>query len=29
MILRNYKGRHKSVGKQQVHSGFLLSEVKN
>ncbi|MEK6896580.1 MAG: ATP-dependent helicase [Nanoarchaeota archaeon] len=28
MILRNYKGRHKSVGKQQVHSGFLLSEVK-
>ena len=28
MILRNYKGRTKSVGKQQVHSGFLLSEVK-
>ncbi len=27
MILRNYKGRIKSVGKQQVHSGFLLSEV--
>lgn len=28
MILRNYKGREKSVGKQQVHSGFLLSAVK-
>jgi ATP-dependent Lhr-like helicase len=28
MILRSYKGRSKSVGKQQVHSGFLLSEVK-
>jgi len=28
MILRNYKGRSKSVGKQQVHSGFLLSEVR-
>lgn len=28
MILRSYKGRTKSVGKQQVHSGFLLSEVK-
>ena len=28
MILRNYKGRVKSVGKQQVHSGFLLAEVK-
>src|SRR3989344_1471701 len=28
MILRNYKGRVKSVGKQQVHSGFLLAAVK-
>lgn len=28
MILRSYKGRSKSVGKQQMHSGFLLSEVK-
>ncbi len=28
MILRNYKGREKSVGKQHVHSGFLLSAVK-
>ncbi len=28
MILRNYKGREKSVGKQQVHSGFLLFAVK-
>lgn len=28
MILRNYKGRSKSVGKQQVHSGFLLAEVR-
>ena len=28
MILRNYKGREKSVGRQQVHSGFLLSAVK-
>ena len=28
MILRNYKGREKSVGKQQVHSGFLLNAVK-
>lgn len=28
MILRNYKGREKSVGKQQVHSGFLLSAVR-
>ncbi|MAG25071.1 ATP-dependent helicase [Candidatus Pacearchaeota archaeon] len=28
MILRNYKGREKSVGKQQVHSGFLLHAVK-
>ena len=28
MILRNYKGREKSVGKQQVHSGFLLLAVK-
>jgi len=27
MILRNYKGRSKSVGKQQVHSHFLLSAV--
>ncbi|MBU2522663.1 MAG: DEAD/DEAH box helicase [Nanoarchaeota archaeon] len=25
MILRNYKGRHKSVGKQQVGSHFLLA----
>src|SRR3989338_4023645 len=29
MILRNYKGRTKSVGKQQVHSGFLLSAVRD
>jgi len=29
MILRNYKGRTKSVGKQQVHSSFLLSAVRN
>ena len=28
MILRNYKGRVKSVGRQQVHSGFLLAAVK-
>jgi len=28
MILRNYKGREKSVGKQQVKSGFLLIAVK-
>jgi ATP-dependent Lhr-like helicase len=28
MILRSYKGRSKSVGKQQVHSMFLLSEVR-
>lgn len=28
MILRSYKGREKSVGKQQVHSEFLLSAVK-
>jgi ATP-dependent helicase Lhr and Lhr-like helicase len=28
MILRNYKGRNKSVGKQQVHSHFLLAAVK-
>ena len=28
MILRNYKGREKSVGKQQVHSGFLFVAVK-
>jgi len=28
MILRNYKGISKSVGKQQVHSGFLLPAVK-
>ncbi|MEK6893091.1 MAG: ATP-dependent helicase [Nanoarchaeota archaeon] len=28
MILRKYKGREKSVGKQQVHSGFLLFAVK-
>lgn len=28
MILRNYKGREKSVGKQQVHSLFLLTAVK-
>ena len=29
MILKNYKGRTKSVGKQQVHSGFLLSAVRD
>jgi ATP-dependent helicase Lhr and Lhr-like helicase len=28
MILRNYKGREKSVGKQQVHSEFLFNAVK-
>ncbi|MEI6731522.1 MAG: ATP-dependent helicase [archaeon] len=28
MILRNYKGREKSVGKQQVHSEFLFTAVK-
>ncbi|PJC44463.1 ATP-dependent helicase [Candidatus Pacearchaeota archaeon CG_4_9_14_0_2_um_filter_39_13] len=28
MILRSYKGRTKSVGKQQVHSHFLLAAVK-
>ena len=28
MILRNYKGRRKSVGKQQFKSGFLLGAVK-
>jgi ATP-dependent helicase Lhr and Lhr-like helicase len=28
MILRSYKGRSKSVGKQQVHSGFLFAAVK-
>jgi len=28
MILRNYKGREKSVGKQQMHSGFLYRAVK-
>lgn len=28
MILRNYKGRNKSVGKQQMKSHFLLSSVK-
>ncbi len=28
MILRSYKGREKSVGKQQMHSGFLFSAVK-
>lgn len=28
MILRSYKGREKSVGKQQVHSEFLYSAVK-
>lgn len=27
MILRTYKGRSKSVGKQQLNSGFLLSAV--
>jgi ATP-dependent helicase Lhr and Lhr-like helicase len=28
MILRSYKGRTKSVGKQQMHSHFLLAAVK-
>jgi ATP-dependent helicase Lhr and Lhr-like helicase len=28
MILRNYKGQKKTVGKQQVHSFFLLSAIK-
>lgn len=28
MILRNYKGRSKSVGKQQMHSHFLFAAVK-
>ncbi|MBI2631412.1 ATP-dependent helicase [Candidatus Pacearchaeota archaeon] len=28
MILRKYKGREKSVGKQHMHSGFLLSAVR-
>jgi ATP-dependent helicase Lhr and Lhr-like helicase len=28
MILKNYKGRSKSVGKQQMHSHFLLAAVK-
>ncbi|MEK6854731.1 MAG: ATP-dependent helicase [Nanoarchaeota archaeon] len=28
MILRSYKGREKSVGKQQVHSEFLYSAVR-
>ncbi len=28
MILRSYKGRSKSVGKQQMHSGFLFTAVK-
>ncbi|MDP3881543.1 MAG: ATP-dependent helicase [Nanoarchaeota archaeon] len=28
MILRSYKGRLKSVGKQHVHSGFLLYAIK-
>jgi ATP-dependent Lhr-like helicase len=28
MILRSYKGRSKSVGKQQVHSGFLYTAIK-
>jgi ATP-dependent Lhr-like helicase len=28
MILRNYKGRTKSAGKQQLKSGFLLGSVK-
>lgn len=28
MILRSYKGREKSVGKQQVHSEFLLYAVR-
>jgi ATP-dependent helicase Lhr and Lhr-like helicase len=28
MILRNYKGREKSAGKQQVHSEFLYNSVR-
>ena len=28
MILRSYKGREKSVGKQQVHSEFLFTAVR-
>ena len=28
MMLRNYKGREKSVGRQQVHSGILFVAVK-
>ena len=28
MILRNYKGRSKTVGKQQMKSGFLLAAVR-
>ncbi|MDO8459968.1 MAG: ATP-dependent helicase [Nanoarchaeota archaeon] len=28
MILRNYKGREKSVGRQQVHSEFLYAAVR-
>ena len=28
MILRSYKGREKSVGKQQMHSGFLFNSIK-
>lgn len=28
MILRNYKGRSKTVGRQQMHSHFLLAAVK-
>lgn len=28
MILKNYKGREKSVGRQQMHSGLLFSAVK-
>ncbi|MEM4259202.1 MAG: ATP-dependent helicase [Candidatus Pacearchaeota archaeon] len=28
MILRNYKGREKSIGRQQVHSGLLYLAVK-
>lgn len=28
MILRNYKGKEKSVGRQQVHSDFLYSAVR-
>ena len=28
MILKSYKGKKKSVGKQQVHSGFLLYSVR-